>query len=146
MEIRVNQLQAMNQLDTKLQTEQTDGSFKFTLVSHIEQQDLQARLLVMVEEITQQGKRIKKKVDIKDMKKYRQLIKEFMNEIITHSHEFTRENSLDRMGRHRVYGIVRLVDKACDELALELIKEEKDQLLILSKIDEIRGMLLDLFT
>ena len=80
------------------------------------------------------------------MKRYRGLIKEFMNEIINRSHSFSRENFLDRKGRHRVYGIIRLVDENLDELAKELMKDEKDHLAILSKIGEIRGLLLDIFT
>jgi len=80
------------------------------------------------------------------MKKYRGLIKEFLNEIVNRSHEFSRENFLDRKGRHRVYGIIRLVDKNLDELAQELVKDEKDNLSILEKIGEIRGLLLDIFT
>jgi uncharacterized protein YaaR (DUF327 family) len=43
-------------------------------------------------------------------------------------------------------GIIRLIDKNLDELAAELIKDEKDHLTILNKIDEIRGLLLDIFT
>ena len=80
------------------------------------------------------------------MKKYRTTIKEFMNEIVSRSHEFSRENFLDRRGRHRVYGIVRQVDKNLDELAEELLKDEKDNLAILGKIDDIRGLLLDIST
>jgi uncharacterized protein YaaR (DUF327 family) len=45
-----------------------------------------------------------------------------------------------------VYGIVKLIDKNLDELAGELIKEEKDNLAILRKIDEIKGLLLDILT
>ena len=55
----------------------------------------------MMEEITMQGDKLAKHRDIKDMRKYRALIKDFMNEIITRSHEFSRENFLDRRGRHR---------------------------------------------
>ena len=80
------------------------------------------------------------------MRKYRSLIKDFMNEIINHSHEFSRENFLDRKGRHRVYGIIKLVDKNLDDLAAELMKEEKDNISILNKIGEITGLLLDIFT
>jgi len=46
----------------------------------------------------------------------------------------------------RVYGIVKQVNQALDELAEELMNEEQDHLAILSKIDEIRGLLLDIFT
>ena len=43
-----------------------------------------------------------------------------------------------------MYGIVRLVDKNLDDLAQELVKDEKDTLSILGKVDEIRGLLLDI--
>ena len=80
------------------------------------------------------------------MKKYRALIKEFMNEVVSRSHKFSRENFLDRKGRHRVYGIIRQVDDTLDELARELVKDEKDHIAVLNKIDEIRGLILDIFT
>ena len=107
---------------------------------------MQAALSGMMEEITQQGYRLGKRRDIRDMKQYRKLIQEFMNEIVNRSHKFSRENFLDRRGRHRVYGMIKRVNVALDELAGELIKEEKDHLGILAKIDEIRGMLLDILT
>ena len=80
------------------------------------------------------------------MKRYRALIKEFMNEIVNRSHEFSRENFLDKRGRHRIYGIVRLVDEKLDALAGELMQEEADNMKVLAQIGEIRGLLLDLFT
>ena len=144
MNIKVDQMQQIHQMGQKHIAPDADGSFKFTLISNIQEQGLQQRLALMMEEITMQGKKLSKHMDIRDMKHYRALIKEFMNEIVSRSHKFSRENFLDRRGRHRVYGIVKLVDKALDELAGELIKDEKDQLAILSKIDEIRGMLLDI--
>ena len=69
-----------------------------------------------------------------------------MNEVVSRSHEFSRENFLDKKGRHRVYGIVRLVDENLDALAQELMKDEKDHMAILNKIGEIRGLLLDILT
>jgi len=41
---------------------------------------------------------------------------------------------------------IRLIDQNLDELAQELVKDEQDNLAILSKIGEIRGLLLDIFT
>lgn len=147
MDIKVNQLSKPAVVEQPAQQQQAaDGTFKFTLVSHIEEQELQARLTSLMEEITMQGDKLAKHRDIKDMKKYRGLVKEFMNEIVNRSHSFSRENFLDKRGRHRVYGIVRLVDEKLDELAKELVKDEKDNLGILNKIGEIRGLLLDIFT
>lgn len=146
MDIKVNQVNQVTQPEATAPVRESDGKFKFTLVSHIEEQELQARLNTLMEEITMQGDKLAKKRDIRDMKKYRGLIKDFMNEIINRSHSFSRENFLDRKGRHRVYGIVRLVDENLDELAQELMKDEQDHLAILAKIGEIRGLLLDILT
>ena len=146
MDIKVNQAVPVSQVQQSENTAQTDGSFKFMLASHIEEHDLQVRLSSMMQEITRQGDRISKKMDVRDMKKYRALIKEFMNEVVSRSHKFSRENFLDRKGRHRVYGIIRQVYDTLDELARELVKDEKDHIAVLNKIDEIRGLILDIFT
>ena len=146
MDIKVNQAVPVSQVQQSENAAQTDGSFKFMLASHIEEHDLQVRLSSMMQEITRQGDRISKKMDVRDMKKYRALIKEFMNEVVSRSHKFSRENFLDRKGRHRVYGIIRQVDDTLDELARELVKDEKDHIAVLKKIDEIRGLILDIFT
>ncbi|MCR5716002.1 MAG: YaaR family protein [Lachnospiraceae bacterium] len=146
MDIKVNQVTQSTPVAPTQETAATDESFKFTLISNIEEKELQARLTTLMEEITMQGKKLAKHRDVKDMKKYRGLIKDFMNEIVSRSHSFSRENFLDRKGRHRVYGIIRLVDEKLDELAQELVKEEKDNMSILSKIGEIEGLILDIFT
>lgn len=146
MDIKVNQITMPTQIDAPKDTPQADGTFKFVLASQLGEGELQTRLTAMMEEITMQGDKLAKHRDIMDMRKYRTLIKTFMNEVVTHSHEFSRENFLDRRGRHRVYGIIRLVDQTLDELAQELMKDEKDNLAILGKIGEIRGLILDIFT
>ena len=146
MDIKVNQVNQVTQTEAAAPVRETDGIFKFTLISHVEEQELQARLTTLMEEITMQGDKLAKKRDVRDMKRYRGLIKDFMNEIVNRSHSFSRENFLDRKGRHRVYGIIRLVDENLDELAQELMKDEQDHLAILAKIGEIRGLLLDILT
>ena len=124
MDIKVNDIKASSQIQSVKSTASSDDSFKFTLISNIEEKDLQEKLGNMMQEITEQGEKIAKHMDIKDMRKYRELVKGFLNEVVNRSHKFSRENFLDRRGRHRVYGIVKLVDKNLDELAGELDKEE----------------------
>lgn len=146
MDIKVNQVSQPTPVEQTQAAQPVDGTFKFMLASHVEEAELQARLTTLMEEITMQGDKLAKRRDVKDMKHYRGLVKEFLNEVVTRSHSFTRENFLDRRGRHRVYGIIRLVDENLDQLAQELMKDEKDHLAILNKIGEIRGLLLDIFT
>ena len=147
MDMKINQMlptQSVSEHTDK--TQPLDDQFKFTLMSRIDDEGLQERLNLMFQDITMQGKKIGKHMDVRDMKRYRTLIKDFLNEVVNRSHKFSRENFLDRRGRHRVYGIIRFIDENLDSLAEELMKEEKDHLAILSRIDEIKGMLLDIFT
>lgn len=146
MDIRVDNMQQVNATTQTQQAQQSGEDFKFTLMSSIEEAGLSERLSVMMQEITMQGEKLGKHMDVRDIKHYRRLIQEFMNEIVNRSHKFSRENFLDRRGRHRVYGMIKRVNVVLDELAGELIKEEKDTLAILSKVDEIRGLLLDIIT
>ncbi|SCW75300.1 hypothetical protein SAMN02910400_02243 [Lachnospiraceae bacterium C10] len=146
MDLRVNQVNQASMLSEAKETTKADGDFKFTLASKIEDADLSEKLKGLMSQIDEQGKRIADHMDIRDMKKYRSLVKEFVNEVVNRSHKFSRENFLDRRGRHRVYGMVKLVDKNLDELAQELVSDEKDHLSLLGKVDEIRGLLLDIST
>ena len=146
MDMKINQIQQTVPVEHTAPVSQGDSTFKFTLVSHIEEAELQTKLQGLMQAITEEGDKLAKRKDLRDMKHYRGLVKEFLNEIVSRSHEFSRENFLDRRGRHRVYGMIKLVDENLDLLAAELLKEEKDHLFILSKIDEIRGLLLDILT
>ncbi|MBO5371460.1 MAG: YaaR family protein [Lachnospiraceae bacterium] len=146
MELKVNEMTPTSVVETATQKAASDGSFKFILTSAISEVQLQERLNALLNDITTQGDRIAQHMDIRDMKRYRGLIKDFLNEVVNRSHKFSRENFLDRKGRHRVYGIIRLIDENLDTLASELVKDEKDHLSILSRIGEIQGLILDIFT
>lgn len=143
---KINDIQAAltSPIDNKQQVQQSEN-FKFTLISRIAESELQEKLSAMMGQIVEQGNSIKKRRNISDMRRYRELIKSFLNEVVNRSHEFTRENFLDRRGRHRVYGIIRLVDETMDKLAAELISDEQDGIEILRLVDEIQGLLLDIF-
>jgi len=119
------------------------ADFSFTL-NRLSDEGLSGRLQALIGDITVCGKRLAQHMDVGGMKQYRGLITDFINEIVTHSHEFTRDNFLDRRGRHRVLGIVKVINQDLDDLAQELLKKEKDGLSILGRVDEILGLLLDL--
>ena len=144
MDFKINEVHQTAPVQQTQTTQPTDDTFKFMLASNIEEAGLAERLNLMMEEIVMQGDKIVKRMDVRDMRRYRTLIKDFMNEIVNRSHKFSRENFLDRRGRHRVYGIIRLVDEKLDELAQALVSEECDKIAILAKVDEIRGLLLDI--
>ena len=146
MDIRVNDVSQVQSTEATKSTAPVDDTFKFTLAAAVDDADLQEKLTNLLNDIATQGKLLSEHMDIRDMKRYRGLVKDFLNEVVNRSHKFSRENFLDRRGRHRVYGMIKLVDEHMDELATALVQDEKDHIDILNRVDEIRGLLLDIIT
>ena len=51
---------------------------------------------------------------------------------------------MDRRGRHRLYATVKKINESLEELTKEILNNEKDHLKILGRIEDIRGMVLDI--
>ncbi len=146
MDIRVNDVSQVQPTEASKPAAPVDDTFKFTLAQAVGDAELQEKLTNLLNDIATQGKLLSEHMDIRDMKRYRGLVKDFLNEVVNRSHKFSRENFLDRRGRHRVYGMIKLVDDKMDELATALVQDEKEHIDILNRVDEIRGLLLDIIT
>ena len=103
-----------------------------------------ARLSDMKKEIDEQGKLLADRVDVKELEKYRRLIREFLDEIVSNGYTFSREDAYASRGKHRYIATVKIVDEKLDALGKEVLKEHADKIEILNKVDDIRGLLLDL--
>ena len=131
-------------VDSRGVTEVDPPGFRRTLhdMSH---EAYTARLLQMKKNIEDQAECLVDRVDVREYEKYRRLIREFLDEIVSNGYTFTRENAYTpRGGRHRYIATVETINEKLDALGKEVIKEQSDKIEILSKIDDIRGLLLDL--
>jgi uncharacterized protein len=119
-------------------------SFGDTL-KRTEEQDLASRLSRLMSDIEKQGEHLSKNMDIKELKNYKKLIAEFMDEVVNNSLKFSKQSHFDRRGRHKVYALVKKVNAKVEELSREFLKEEKDNIKILDSIGSIKGMLFDMY-
>ncbi|MDR0958550.1 MAG: YaaR family protein [Clostridiales bacterium] len=143
-EIKVTDLNKTQQAAQKTAVREPPAEdFRFAL-RRLNDTNLSERLNSLMNEIAAQGEKIAKHMDIRDMRAYRALIGDFVNEIVTNSYKFSRENYINRRGRHMVYSLVRVINQDLDDLAQELLKTEKDNIAILDKTGEITGLLMDL--
>ncbi len=99
----------------------------------------------LLSDIDKQGQKLGSKLYIGDLVKYKKLVKEFLDTAVKNAYEFSKESFLDRRGRHRVFSMVKSIDKELESLTKQFLQEEKDSIKILKKIDDIRGMLIDIF-
>ena len=67
MDLKIQQAQALVQTQARTEVNQNDDTFKFTLISNIEEADLQERLKVLMGQINDQGEKIARLIcDVKE--------------------------------------------------------------------------------
>ena len=103
-----------------------------------------ARLQEIKKKIDEQGEKLADKADIKEFEKYRTLIREFIDEIVSNGYTFSKEDTYASRGKRRYIATVDIVNEKLDQLGKEVLEEQADRLEILSRIDDIRGLLLDM--
>jgi uncharacterized protein YaaR (DUF327 family) len=106
--------------------------------------DSRAMLKKMLNEITEQGEMITRRKDINDIKKYRQLVSDFLDEAMRSSYRTDREGSFDARGRYKQYSVVKKINEEVEKLASEALSDQRDNLAILGQLGTIRGLLVDL--
>lgn len=129
----------------KIPKKQVQETFKNKL-NEIEQEYIREQLKVLYDRIEVQSSRLQDRLFIEDLVEYKKLVREFLDITVNNSHVFYKENSLDRRGRHRVYSLVKRVDNELDQLTKDFLNLEDNRIRILKRLDDIKGMLLDILT
>lgn len=106
---------------------------------------LEEELADIVNAIGEQGKRLGERLNLKELITYKNMISSFLNKAVEGIYNLKKEGSFDRWGRHNIYAVIKNVDTKLESLTKEVMQEEKDRLAVLGHVDEIRGMLMDLF-
>ena len=100
------------------------------------------KLLSIVDD---QGKKLKKSLDKRDLLEYKKRVKKFLRLIQKEFAHMKQSFSWDDTGNVRTYKIIEKVDENLETLHNLFFEEQDDVLQIVKKIDEIRGLLLDLY-
>ncbi len=101
-------------------------------------------LVNLADNIAEQGEKLYKRTDLKELKVYRNMISEFINIFTNSPHRFSKQSFLDRKGRHRVYIMIKKINEDIEKLAKDVLNEEKDNISILKRLDDIKGLILDM--
>lgn len=110
----------------------------------VENQNAEERIRELVNQVLEQGEKLGKKVDIRDLRIYKKLIAEFLDEAVGNSRKFSKNSFLDRRGRHKVYAVIKKINEELDQLTQDVLNEQKDNLKILQRVDNIKGLILDM--
>ena len=125
--------------------EEADTSFSAELTDqrgNMTREELEA----LLKKIDEQGAKLTKTPTYDELRAYRGLVQEFVNEAVSHMYELHTSAGWDRMGRQKVYTTVRSIDDELEKMAEHIRLGQSDQLDIVASQDAIRGMLVDLYS
>ncbi|NLT98523.1 MAG: YaaR family protein [Christensenellaceae bacterium] len=124
------------------------GSPGFSFARHLttlSEAQFTAYIEDLQERIRKQGERIKQRADLKALVEYRSLISELIGETASNAFAGHKSEVFDAKGRHKVNFVIRTINEKLEELTREILSEQQDNLRILQMVDDIRGLLIDLF-
>ncbi|AMX00655.1 YaaR family protein [Rummeliibacillus sp. G93] len=104
------------------------------------------QLTRLLGDISTAGDRIAKSKNLRDLAKFKMLVKRFLKEVISSGMELKQSHTWNRFGEGRRLKIVQTIDDKLIELTEDLLNEEKSSVDLLAKIGEIKGLLINLYT
>ncbi|HEY8910044.1 MAG TPA: YaaR family protein [Desulfosporosinus sp.] len=129
-------------LDSQSSLEKTsDFSGVLSQTQKIKRQELQTFL----DRLGTQGKQLAQSLSLRDLKDFRDMVKSFLRSTFGQSRKMQEDSSWDSQGRPKVMARIAKIDEALDALGKQLLDQQAKPLEILTKIDEIRGLIVDLF-
>lgn len=91
------------------------------------------------------GQKLAQSPSIVDLRDFRDMVKSFLRSTFGQSRTMQEDTSWDYQGRPKVMARIGKINQALDDLGKKLLDEQAKPLDILTKIDEIRGLIVDLF-
>ncbi len=99
----------------------------------------------LIEDIGQQGAVLCRRADMGEMLKYRGMISHLINETVSNGYAFSKEEKFGTNGKSRVFAVIRKVNERLDEMTQKILEKETQNLDLLNDVDDIRGLLVDLY-
>lgn len=100
------------------------------------------QLKKMVEDIKKKGNRLVITKCYADVRAYKRLIKEYLESILQHMYDLKKDISF---WQTQYFITVDTIDIKLEELTELLLKDEKENLSIAATIDEIQGLIVDIY-
>ncbi|ERN54888.1 YaaR family protein [Alkalihalophilus marmarensis] len=103
------------------------------------------KLSQLMQKIDDQGKVLAESRTVEELRKYKQLVKEFMEDAVQFGLSLEERRGFNRRGRTKIYKIVQEVDRKLLDLTDAVLEKEKKGLQILDMVGEIKGLLVNIY-
>lgn len=142
---KVGKITTPHKVETKAPVAGESVSFT-EVMGNKREQLLYEKFAKMAGDIENQGKVLSESRTVEDLKRYKKMVKSFMEEAIQNGLQLENQRGFNRRGRTKVYKIVKEVDSKLMQLTNEVLKKEQKGLNILNLVDEVQGLLINIYT
>lgn len=130
------------QTKSSIKEKKVEG-LKFSTMLDLENKEqTEQELKKMLDDIEIIGKRLASTRSLKDAKEYKQKIQEYLSFVVKNAYKLKKEPGPFNYGIHIK---IEVINKKLDEMTKELINKEKDNIDLADKIEEIRGLIVDVY-
>jgi len=100
----------------------------------------------LLDTIYKQGEKLREHPDMNNIMEYKSAVRAFLNKVVNGMVALEEKISGVNILRRKKFTLVKVIDKKLESLAAEVLKNQRDQIGILSAIEEINGLLVNLIT
>lgn len=130
--------------DTQRQVGSTNS---FGAIVQQQSQKMQVEQLQrLLGDIQTSGTRLARSRTFKELARFKMLVKKFVKETVEFGLDVKQTKTWNQYGEGRQLSTVEMIDLQLIELTEDILNEEKSSIDLLSKIGEIKGLLINLYT
>ncbi|MCR4442129.1 MAG: YaaR family protein [Peptococcaceae bacterium] len=100
----------------------------------------------LLKKLDETGRRLANSFSVYELKNYKDTLKDFLRQTQGQLYQLKEETARTRQGKTKVLQIIKKVESELEELSSLVLRQQKNQVALLSKLDQIRGLLVDLYS
>ncbi len=98
----------------------------------------------LLDAVHESGDRLKENPTVDVVQAYKKAVRDFVHHVVERSYSVEQKSSGRNVLKRNIYYRVAVIDESLERLAAEILRNQRDKLEILRRVDEINGMIVDL--
>ncbi|CRK80932.1 YaaR family protein [Neobacillus massiliamazoniensis] len=139
----------INIADPRLNTSEraSSNSVSFQKMMNSYSKDISKdHLQQLMQKLDQQGQQLCDNPTFQELRKYKDLVKQFMGDVTKNGIGLMQAETWDPMGGNKTLKTIRVLDRKLLDLTNHVLNEQNSSLSLLDRIGEIKGLLVNLYT
>ena len=98
----------------------------------------------LLDSVFEAGDYLKDHTDLESLRGYKDAVRKFLSVVVKRGIDVQHQQSGPDLVKQKRYALVRIIDDKLERLASAMISNQRNQMDLLARIDEINGLIVDL--